>query len=210
LENKIINIFTLDGKINLKQESLNALTNISPKIKKLVESSSCNSYILDDCLKSELISVVINVLSQKTLKNTIESLFFINETCDKFEIDVINLNISSDLLLVYLNQKYTKSNLNSPHIKISKTKIMIEDIHLSYYEKTIDKLTLKIKTNQYVCVLQKNDTPHTYLLSDTDYHVIKHKYKTQANAENFELQFGETFSKALKYSPKYFDKIMTF
>jgi hypothetical protein len=210
MENKIINIFTLDGKINLKQESLNALIEISPKIKKLVGESSSNLYVLDDCLNNELVSIVLNILSQKKLKNTPESLFFINETCDKFEIDVINLNITSDLLLSYLNQKYPKSNLNSPHVKIAKTKIIIDDINSAYYEKTTDKLILKIKINQYICVLQKNDTPSTYLLSDTDYYVIKHKYKTQLNVENFDVQFGETFSKALKYSPKYFDKIMTF
>jgi hypothetical protein len=204
----MINIFTLDGKINLKKETLEKLTEISPKIKQMVETSPENTYILDDCLQNELVSVVIYTISKKLLKNTSESLLFLNDTCEKFGIKITTLNLSCDLLLLYLSQIYTKPNTNSPIIKVAKTKISISDINQNYFEKIQDKLLLKINSHQYICVIQKVEINHSYLLSDTDYHVIKHKYKPSVITEQFENQFADLFIKALKYPPMYFDKIM--
>lgn len=204
----MINIFTLDGKINLKEESLVKLTEISPKIKQMVETSPANTYILDDCLQNELVNIVIFTISKKLLKNTSESLLFLSDTCEKFGVDITTLNLSPDLLLLYLSQIYSKSNTNSPIIKIAKTKISINDINQQYFEKIQDKLILKLKLNQYICVIQKVDINHSYLLNETDYHVIKHKYKPTISGEQFETQFAELFTKALKYPPMYFDKIM--
>lgn len=204
----MINIFALNGKINLKEETLSKLTEISQKIKLMVETSPINTYILDDCLESELINVVQYTIAKKILKNTSDSLVFLNETCDKFGIDPIILNISPDLLILHLTQLYPKPNLNSPIIKIAKTKFQISDVNPLYYEKLQDKLLLKIKNTQYICVIQKIEIQHSYILSDTDYHVIKHKYKPSIVTDQFETQFAELFAKALKYPPAYFDKIM--
>lgn len=204
----MINIFTLDGKINLKEENLTKLTNFSYKIKQMVELSQDNTYVLDDCIQNELINVVIYIITKKLLQNTSESLLFLTDTCDKFGIDITILNLSPDLLLSYLSQIYLKPNITSPVIKISKTKISIEDIHSQYFEKNQDKLILKIKSNQYICIIQKENINHSYLLNETDYHVIKHKYKPTIQNEYFETQFADIFTKALKYPPVYFDKIM--
>lgn len=204
----MINIFSLDGQINLKEESLTKLIEISPKIKNMVETSSSNMYILDDCLQCELINLILYTISKKLLKNTTDSLFFLFDTCEKFGIDIIILNISPDLLLLYLSQLYTKPNISSPILKISKTKIIINDINQQYFEKTQEKIILKIKTNQYICISQKTELTHSYILNETDYHVIKHKYKPSGNNDQFENQFADLFVKALKYPPQYFDKIM--
>lgn len=206
----MINIFTLDGKINLKEENLVKLANFSSKIKQMIETSPTNTYILDDCLQNELINVIIHIISNKLLKNTSDALLFLTDTCEKFGINIITLNLSPDLLLLYLSQIYLKPNTNSPIIKISKTKISISDINNQYFEKLQDKIILKIKSNQYICVIQKVDINHSYLLNETDYHVIKHKYKPAVANEQFEIQFADLFIKALKYPPMYFDKIMDY
>lgn len=204
----MINIFTLDGKINMKNENFCKLKERSPKIKMMCETSVENEYILDDCLQNELVNIIMYVVFNKILKNTQDSLNFLNETCPKFEINIMQLNISSDLLLLYLSTINTKSNVNSPHIKIGKLKIIIDNIHPQYYDKYPDKLILKIKSNQYICTIQKVEASTIYVLNETDYYVIKHKYKHILQNEQQDALFAEIFSKSLKYPPIYFEKII--
>ena len=71
-----------------------------------------------------------------------------------------------------------------------------------------DKLILKIKLSHFLCPLQKSDINNSYLLSDTDYHVIKQKYKPNPATDNYDVVFIDLFIKALKYDSMYFDKIM--
>lgn len=203
----MIQIFTLDGCVNLKKDTLMKLSEFSPKIKLMIDETLDEKYMLDDCLKDELVNVIMSVISKRILKNNDQSLLFLNETCEKFGISILTLNLSCDLLLLYLEQIHTKQNINSPTIKIARSKYLVNDINSNYFDKSQDKLILKIKSAQYVCTIQK-DANNSYLLSETDYHVIKHKYKPPVTTEQFENQFAELFAKALKYPPMYYEKII--
>lgn len=209
--NKIVHIYTLDGIINVKQKSLNQLIKMSSKIKEMVDTSFNNEYIIDDFTKNELTVVIKFLLSPTELELNDKTLYFLNDLCDRFDIDILKLKINNNLLIEYLKKTFDKPNKLSPQLKLPKTNIIITDIQIEHYEKINDNLILNIGHNKFTCVFQKKPENHNlFLLSDVDYHVIKHKYKSDKfNSNIYETEIATAFQYALKFPTKYFDKLMT-